>query len=168
MSFDKDKLFVKTIITGAQIAQLVERAAIYRGLLLNAVVAGSTPTCGPLLHVIPPLSPLSCLQLSYINKRPKMPQKIILNFFASYRAALVSIDLHYVELKSVLSGTHVYLLAVAASSDLLLDEPGGLLLVVQFLLLLLRLLFLAADGLRVAVDVLDVPAFRGLVHLAET
>ena len=97
-----------------------------------------------------------------------MPQKIILNFFASYRAALVSIDLHYVELKSVLSGTHVYLLAVAASSDLLLDEPGGLLLVVQFLLLLLRLLFLAADGLRVAVDVLDVPAFRGLVHLAET
>ena len=43
---------------GAWAAHLVEHAPIYRGLLLNAAAAGSTPTCGPLLHVIPhPLSP---------------------------------------------------------------------------------------------------------------
>ena len=58
---------------------------------------------------------------------------------------------------------HVYLPAVTAPADLLLDEPGAPLLVVQLLLLLPRLLLLAADGLRVTVDVLDVPAFGGLV-----
>ncbi len=63
--------------------------------------------------------------------------------------------------------THLFLLAVAASADLLLNEPGAPLLIVQFLLLLPRLLLLPADGLRVAVDVLDVPAFGGLVDLAK-
>lgn len=64
--------------------------------------------------------------------------------------------------------THFCLLAVAASADLLLDELGAPFFVVQVLLLLPRLLFLAADGLRVAVDVLNVPAFRGLVNFAQT
>ena len=40
---------------GAWIAQLVERAAICGGLLLGAAAAGFTPTCGPLLYVIPSL-----------------------------------------------------------------------------------------------------------------
>ena len=48
----------------AQIAQLVEREPIYRGLLLDPAGTGLTPTCGPLLHAIPPLPPLSRLQLS--------------------------------------------------------------------------------------------------------
>ena len=39
----------------AGFAQLVEQAHIYRGLLLDAAATGSTPICGPLLHVIPPL-----------------------------------------------------------------------------------------------------------------
>ena len=44
--------------TGARIAQLVERAPICGGLLLDAAGPGSTQTCGPLLRVIPPsLSP---------------------------------------------------------------------------------------------------------------
>lgn len=65
-------------------------------------------------------------------------------------------------------GTHLDLLPVAASSDLLVDELGAPLLVVQVRLLPPRLLLLEADGLRVAVDVLDVPAFGGLVNLTET
>lgn len=65
-------------------------------------------------------------------------------------------------------GTHLDLLPVAASSDLLVDELGAPLLVVQVRLLPPRLLLLEADGLRVAVDVLDVPAFGGLVDLTET
>ena len=55
------------------LAQLVEQAHIYRSLLLNAAAVGSTPTCGPLLHV----SPLSCLHLSCGHKGLQMPQKII-------------------------------------------------------------------------------------------
>lgn len=72
------------------------------------------------------------------------------------------------EAESCPAGTHARLLAVAASADLLLNEPGAPLLVVQVVLLLPRLLLLPADGLRVAVDVLDVPAFRGLVHLTKS
>ena len=48
----------------AGLAQLVEQAHIYRGILLDAAAAGLTPTYGPLLHVIPLLSPLLCLHLS--------------------------------------------------------------------------------------------------------
>ena len=32
------------------------------------MATGSTPSCGPLLHVIPPLSPLSCIYLSCVIK----------------------------------------------------------------------------------------------------
>ena len=42
---------------GAWVAHLVERAPIYRGSLLATAAAGLTPTCGHLLHAIPPLSP---------------------------------------------------------------------------------------------------------------
>lgn len=64
--------------------------------------------------------------------------------------------------------THFGLFAVAPSPDLLLDELGAPLLVVQVVLLLPRQFLLAADGLGVAVDVLDVPAFGCLIHLAQT
>ena len=40
----------------AGLAQLEEQAHIYRDLLLDVAIAGSTLTCGPLLHDIPPLS----------------------------------------------------------------------------------------------------------------
>ena len=63
--------------------------------------------------------------------------------------------------------THLRLLVPEAPADLLLDEPGAALLVVQLLLLLPRLLLLAPDGLRVAVDVLDVPTLGRLVHFTE-
>lgn len=65
-------------------------------------------------------------------------------------------------------GTHFCLLAVPASPDLLLNEPGAPLLIVQLLLLLPRLLLLAADGLRIPINVLDVPAFWGLVNFTKT
>uniref|UniRef100_A0A8D0DDI8 PX domain-containing protein n=1 Tax=Sander lucioperca TaxID=283035 RepID=A0A8D0DDI8_SANLU len=39
---------------------------MYRGLVLAAAAAGLIPTCDPLLHVIPPLSPLSNLIYVYI------------------------------------------------------------------------------------------------------
>ena len=67
-AIDSETNSTNSVDLGARIAQLVEQAPIYRGLLLDAAAAGSTPTCGPLLHVIPPLAPLSCLQLSYQNK----------------------------------------------------------------------------------------------------
>lgn len=66
------------------------------------------------------------------------------------------------------AGTHVRLLATTASTDLLLDELGAPLLIVQIMLLLPRLFLLAADGLWVTVNVLDVPAFRGLIDLTQT
>lgn len=65
------------------------------------------------------------------------------------------------------AGTYIRLLAGAASADLLLDEPGAPLLVIHLLLLLPRLLLLAADSLWVTIDVLDVPAFRGLVNFTQ-
>ena len=73
------KLSTFYLKSGAWVDHLVECAPIYRGVLLDAAAAGSTPTCGPLLHVIPPLSlsRLSCLHLSYINKGLKCPKKII-------------------------------------------------------------------------------------------
>ena len=51
----------------AWVAHLVERAPIHRGLLLDAAALGLTPTCDPLLHVIPPLS-------CPINKGLKFPK----------------------------------------------------------------------------------------------
>lgn len=65
-------------------------------------------------------------------------------------------------------GTHLWLLAVTTFADLLRDEPGAPLLVIQVMLLLPRLLLLSADCLGVSVDVLDVPAFRRLIHLTKT
>ena len=47
----------------------------YRGLLLDAAATGSTPTCSPLLHVIPLLSPLSSLSCPIQIKAYKCPQK---------------------------------------------------------------------------------------------
>ena len=59
---------------GAWVAHLVEHAPIYRGSLLDAAAAGSTPTYVPLLHVIPPLS-LPFHVFSYpINKGLKYPR----------------------------------------------------------------------------------------------
>ena len=65
------------VIPGAWLAHLVEQAPIYRGLLLDAVAVGSTPTCGPFAagHS-PSLSPFKS-KLSYPNKGLKMPQKMI-------------------------------------------------------------------------------------------
>lgn len=59
-------------------------------------------------------------------------------------------------------------LAFTAFADLLLDHSGTPLLVVKLLFLLSRLLLLASDGLWVAVDVLDVPAFGGFINFAKT
>lgn len=72
------------------------------------------------------------------------------------------------KLRSGLVDTHIRVLAFAASADLLLNHPGTPLLIIELLLLLPRLLLLAADGLWVTVDVLDVPAFGGLINFAET
>uniref|UniRef100_A0A8C9Z4L3 Nucleobindin 2 n=1 Tax=Sander lucioperca TaxID=283035 RepID=A0A8C9Z4L3_SANLU len=50
----------------AQKFGLQQQAPIYRGLLLDVVAAGSTLTCGPLLHVIPPsLSPFMSSAVLY-------------------------------------------------------------------------------------------------------
>ena len=61
---------------GARIAQLVERAPTCRGLLLDAAGQGPTPTCGPLLHVIPPS--LAPFMSSAVLSNKEVPQKIIL------------------------------------------------------------------------------------------
>ncbi len=46
---------------------LVSKAGpIYRGYVLAAVDSGLIPPCGPLLHVIPPLSPLSPVHSSAV------------------------------------------------------------------------------------------------------
>ena len=42
---------------------------MYGDSLLDPVAVGLTPTCGPLLLVITPLSILSCLQLFYETKK---------------------------------------------------------------------------------------------------
>ena len=65
----------KNVKSVAGLAQLVEQAHIDRNLLLDAAAAGSTQTCGPLLHVIPLLSPLSCLHLPSKNNLKKGGQK---------------------------------------------------------------------------------------------
>lgn len=63
--------------------------------------------------------------------------------------------------------THFSLLSFTTFANLLLDEPGAPLLIVQLMLLLPLQLFLAADGLRVTVNVLDVPSFGGLINFTE-
>lgn len=64
--------------------------------------------------------------------------------------------------------SHLWLPASLAPADLLLYELGTALLVIKVLLLLPLQLLLPPDGLWVAVDVLDVPAFGRLIHLTET
>ncbi len=48
----------KMSLVGAPIAQLVEQVPVYRGCVLATV--DTIPPCGPLLHVFPSLSPISC------------------------------------------------------------------------------------------------------------
>lgn len=66
----------KTIGPGTRLTHLVERAPpMYKGWVLVAVVRGSIPTCGPLLHVTSCLSLISCL--SYLTLTITKGKKII-------------------------------------------------------------------------------------------